>query len=47
MLATSPVDEEHNFVGGIIDVSDNVGDQRAQELLARPHGNAGRVPSSL
>ena len=47
MLATSPVDGEYNFAGGVIDVSNNVGDERTQELLARPHGDAKRVPSGL
>src|ERR1700733_2622545 len=47
MLATSPVDGEYNFAGGVIDVSNNGGDERTQELLARPHGDARRVPSGL
>ncbi|MBU6463260.1 MAG: hypothetical protein KGL35_04425 [Bradyrhizobium sp.] len=47
MLAISPVDGEHNFAGDIIDVNENVDDQRTQELLARPHGDAKRVPGSL
>ena len=39
------MDYQHDFARRFLDIGDDVGDQGAQELLARAHGHPGRVPS--
>ncbi|AHE55630.1 hypothetical protein [Sphingomonas sanxanigenens] len=44
VLAASPMEREHDVTHLIVDVHDDVGDQRAQHLLAGTHRHVGCVP---
>jgi hypothetical protein len=45
MLATAPMDCQDDFTGGFVDVGNDIGDEGAQESLARPHRDAWCIPS--
>ena len=45
MLAAAPMDRENHITSFMIDVDDDVGDQRPQQLLAGTHSDARRIPS--
>jgi hypothetical protein len=44
MLATLPVDDEHDLPGRVVDIDDDLGDQCPHQSLARPHGGSRRLP---
>jgi len=44
MLASSPMDREHDIADIIVDVDDDVRDQCSQQLLARTHRNIRCIP---
>jgi hypothetical protein len=44
MLASTPMDCEHDVAGFIIDIDDDVGDQCPQQLLARAHRDTRCIP---
>jgi hypothetical protein len=44
MLTSSPMDCEHNNARIIVDINDDVGDQRPQQFLASTHRNARCIP---
>ena len=44
MLAAAPMDGQHDFGRALVDVGDDIGDERAQELLAGPHGHGRGAP---
>ena len=47
MLTTAPMDREEDLARSLVVLSDDVGNERAQQLLARPHRYARRVPGCL
>src|SRR6516162_3945571 len=44
MLAALPVDNEHDLTGRLIDIDDDLCDQRPHQSLARPHRCSRRLP---
>ena len=46
MLATLPMDRQHNLACLLIDVSNDFLHEGTKQLLACAHGDAGRVPHS-
>ena len=44
VLATAPMDREHDIARIIIDIDDDFGDQCPQQLLAGTHRNTRRIP---
>jgi len=44
VLATTPVDREHDIARIIIDIDDDLGDQCPQQLLAGTHRNTRCIP---
>jgi hypothetical protein len=46
-LAATPMDREDDLTRTLIVIGDDVGDERAQKLLARSHRNARRIPGCL
>jgi len=44
VLATTPMDREHDIARIIIDIDDDLGDQCPQQLLAGTHRNTRRIP---
>lgn len=47
MLATFPVDRQNDFTLLFIDISDDIGHERAEELLTTTHVDVRRAPSGL
>ena len=47
MLATTPMDRQDDLARGLVDVGDDVGNQRAQQSLARAHRDTWRVPCGV
>ena len=41
VLAAAPMDRQNDFARRVVDIGNNVGDEGAQELLARAHGTPG------
>src|SRR5260370_21235633 len=44
MLTAFPVDDEHDLTGRLVDIGDNLRDQRPYQSLARPHRGPLRLP---
>ena len=44
VLTATPMDRQHDLTRFIVDIDDDVGDQRSQQLLAGAHRNTRRVP---
>ena len=44
VLASTPMDREHDIARIIVDIDDDVGDQCPQQLLASTHRNIRRIP---
>jgi hypothetical protein len=44
MLTALPVDDEHDLSGRLVDVGDNLGDQRMHKALTRSHCRPRRLP---
>jgi hypothetical protein len=44
VLAATPMDREDDLTRIIVDIDDDVGDQRPKQLLASPHRDTGRIP---
>ena len=44
VLATTPMDREHDVARIIIDIDDDLGDQCPQQLLAGTHHSTRRIP---
>ena len=47
VLAASPVDRQDDLTCSLVDIGNNVGDQSAQEPLARAHCHTQRVPCGV
>ena len=47
VLAAPPMDRQDDLARRLIDIGDDVGDQGAQQPLARAHGHARRVPGGI
>jgi hypothetical protein len=45
VLSATPVDREHDVAHIIIDIDNDVGDQRPKQLLACPHRHVRGCPS--
>ena len=44
MLAALPMDDQHDLTGRLVDVGDDLGDQRPYQSLARSHRRLRRLP---
>jgi hypothetical protein len=44
MLAPLPVNDKYDFPGLLVDIDDDLSNQRPHQSLARPHGGLRRVP---
>ena len=44
MLATLPVDDEHDLPSCLVDIDDDLSDQCPHQSLARPHRSSRRLP---
>jgi hypothetical protein len=47
MLAAAPMDRQDDLARGFVDIGDNVGDQGAQQPLARAHSDAWGIPCGV
>jgi len=45
MLTALPMDDEHDLGSHLVDINNNLGDQRPDQSLARPHRGLRRLPS--
>ena len=44
VLAALPVDRQDDLTRRLVDIGDDLDDQRTKQLLARAHGDARRIP---